>query len=45
MSTRLRIRREELERLRTVSGPDWEEKMTVAFWPHLPATIGSGARR
>jgi hypothetical protein len=45
MATRLRIRREELNRIRTVEGPDWTEKMTVEFWPHLPNTIGSGASR
>lgn len=45
MATRLRIRREELRRVRTVTGPDWATQMTVEFWPHLPPTLGSGARR
>lgn len=45
MATRLRIRREELHRIRTVEGPDWTGQMTVEFWPHLPHTIGSGAAR
>ena len=45
MATRLRIRREELNRIRTVEGPDWAQKMNVEFWPHLPHTIGSGAAR
>jgi hypothetical protein len=43
MATRLRLRREELHRIRTISGPDWQSKMTVEFWPHLPNTIGSNA--
>ena len=43
MATRIRIRREELRRIMTVEGPDWEEKMTMNFWPHLPHTIGRGA--
>jgi hypothetical protein len=45
MATRLRIRRDELQRIRTVKGPDWEKKMMVEFWPHLPPTLGSGAAR
>jgi len=45
MATRLRIRREELHRIRTVEGPDWTAQMTVEFWAHLPHTIGSGAAR
>jgi hypothetical protein len=45
MATRLRIRREELNRIRTVAGPEWQKEMTVEFWPHLPHTIGSGAKR
>jgi hypothetical protein len=45
MATRLRIRRDELYRIRTVEGPDWEKKMMVEFRPHLPHTIGSGASR
>lgn len=44
-ATRLRIRREELERIRTVAGPNWDEHMTLDFRPHLPATIGRGANR
>lgn len=44
MATRLRIRREELRRIQTVEGPDWESRMTVDFWSHLPNSIGSGAR-
>jgi hypothetical protein len=45
MATRLRIRREELRRIQTVNGPDWQEQMTVNFWEHLPHTIGSGGER
>ena len=45
MATRLRIRREELKRIRSVEGPDWKAKMMVEFWQHLPSTIGSGAAR
>ncbi len=43
MATRLRIREEELRRIETVEGPDWEDKMTVNFWDHLPNSIGSKA--
>jgi hypothetical protein len=42
MATRLRIRRDELHRIQTVTGPDWMEKMMVNFREHLPHTIGSG---
>lgn len=45
LATRLRIRRAELDRIRAVTGPDWATQMTVDFWPYLPPTIGSGARR
>ncbi len=45
LMTRIRIRREELFRIRTVEGPDWDDRMLVEFWPFLPDTIGSGARR
>ncbi len=44
MTTRLRIREEELRRIKTVEGPDWEDKMTVSFWDHLPNSIGSKAK-
>lgn len=45
MATRMRIRRQELQRINTVKGPDWDEQMTVSFWDHLPHTIGSGGER
>ena len=45
LATRLRIRRDELNRIRTVEGPEWKQKMMVDFWSHLPSTIGSGAIR
>ena len=45
MATRLRIRRDELQRIKTVEGPDWLEKMMVNFWEHLPHTIGSNGRQ
>lgn len=44
MAARLRIRKAELELIKTVEGPDWEEKMTINFWPHLPNSIGSHAK-
>ncbi len=43
MATRLRIRQEELHRIKTAAGPDWETAMTVHFKDHLPNSIGSGA--
>jgi len=41
-ATRQRIRREELNCIRTVEVPDWTGQMTVECWPHLPHTLGSG---
>ena len=41
-ATHLRIRREECKRIKTVTGPDWEGKMTMSFREFLPATIGAG---
>ena len=42
MATRLRIRKEELEKIKTVKGPNWEEEMTVSFKTCLPNSIGRG---
>lgn len=44
MATRLRLRRQELELIRTVNGPDWEAQMTIDFWSQLPHGIGCAAR-
>ncbi|MHC4873972.1 MAG: hypothetical protein ACYTFY_19150, partial [Planctomycetota bacterium] len=42
MATRLRLRKEELKKIKTVTGPDWEKEMTVEFKKCLPNSIGSG---
>jgi len=44
MATRLRIRKEELHRIKTINGPDWAKQMIINFWDHLPHTIGSHAK-
>ncbi|MHC4874013.1 MAG: hypothetical protein ACYTFY_19360, partial [Planctomycetota bacterium] len=41
MAARLRLRKEELEKIKTVTGPDWEKEMTVDFKVGLPNSIGS----